>query len=298
MAIAYKAKGRQVSRLRGRMPGLCLWLALPVCAQQAPLPAAPGTVTQGKPTARKASETNVPTLAPAQQGSTAQGSNAKVAAPTPEAPSIPNVPGERLDQVVAIVNGNLVLDSDVDEERRFEQFQPYLAPQGGYTRVRAIERLINRDLILQQATLQPGAEVSDEDVTKQIGELRKEIPACQQFHCETEAGWKRYLAGRGFDEETFVLRWKQRMQVLAFVEARFRSGVNITPAEIKTYYEKTFLPEYARQGTPPPPALETVSARVQGILLQQQVSALLQDWLRSLRAQGGVVVLHPGEEAP
>jgi hypothetical protein len=28
------------------------------------------------------------------------------------------------------------------------------------------------------------------------------------------------------------------------------------------------------------------------------VSNLLTDWLESLRAQGSVVVLHPGEEAP
>jgi len=32
--------------------------------------------------------------------------------------------------------------------------------------------------------------------------------------------------------------------------------------------------------------------------LQQRVSSLLNDWLKSLRAQGSVVVLHPGEGAP
>ena len=304
MTRAYNSMWARTSRLCPSLLGLGLLLAFAArgLAQDAPTPAAPipaasGTVTQGKPSAKKASETNVPTLAPAQQGTTAQGSKATAAAPTPQAPSIPKV-GETLDQVVAIVNGELVLDSDVDEERRFELFQPYLAPTGGYTRDRAIERLINRTLILQQAELQPGAAVSDEEVAKQISELRKQIPACQQFHCETAEGWKRYLAEHGFDEGTFNLRWKQRMQVLAFVEERFRSGVSITPAETKTYYEKTFLPEYAKGGTPPPPTLDAVSTRIQGILLQQQVSALLADWLRSLRAQGGVVVLHPGEEAP
>ena len=211
---------------------------------------------------------------------------------------LPRVQGQRLDQVVAIVNGKLVLDSDVDEERRFEQFQPYLAPAGGYTRDRAIERLINRDLILQQAELQPGQAISDEDVTKQVDQLRTEIPACAKFRCETKAGWINYLADRGFTEDALNLRWKQRMQVLAFIEERFRSGINITPADIKTYYQKTFLPEYARQGTPPPPSLEKTSPRIQELLLQQQVSSLLGDWLRSLRAQGGIVVLHPGEEAP
>ena len=34
------------------------------------------------------------------------------------------------------------------------------------------------------------------------------------------------------------------------------------------------------------------------MLLQQQVGALLDDWLKSLRAQGSVRILTPGEVAP
>ena len=295
-AIAYKARMQDRAGL-GPLAAVCSLVLTGVLASGVSA-LAQTSVPQKAAAAQKASETNLPAAAPAKGGTTAEGSMGKSAAPTPAAPTLPKVQGEMLDQIVAIVNGQLVLDSDVDEERRFEQFQPYLAPTGGYTRDRAIERVINRDLMLQQAELQPGEAIADADVTKQTDELRKQIPACQQFHCETEAGWKRYLAERGFTVEMLNLRWKERMQVLAFIEERFRSGINITPAEIKTYYVKTFLPEYARQGTPPPPSLEKVSPRIQEILLQQQVSALLGDWLRSLRAQGGVVVLHPGEEAP
>jgi hypothetical protein len=57
------------------------------------------------------------------------------------------------------------------------------------------------------------------------------------------------------------------------------------------------LPEYAKQGTKAPP-IDTVSSRIQEVLLEQRVSGLLADWLNSLRAQGSIVVLHTGEEAP
>ena len=33
--------------------------------------------------------------------------------------------GVVLDRVVAVVNGDVILESDVDEERRFEEIQPY-----------------------------------------------------------------------------------------------------------------------------------------------------------------------------
>jgi hypothetical protein len=87
------------------------------------------------------------------------------------------------------------------------------------------------------------------------------------------------------------------MQVLAYIEERFRMGIRVSPEEIEEYYKKTMLPEYAAKHVTPP-ALDTLSARIQEVLLAQRVSSLLDDWLKSLRAQGSVVVLHPGEAAP
>jgi len=42
----------------------------------------------------------------------------------------------------------------------------------------------------------------------------------------------------------------------------------------------------------------SIADRIREILLQQQVDKLLDDWLAALRAQGSVVVMKPGEEAP
>jgi peptidyl-prolyl cis-trans isomerase SurA len=218
--------------------------------------------------------------------------------PKPEAPKMPTVEGTPIDRVVAIVNGDLVLDSDVDEEQRFQVLQPFPTPGNvAFTRDKAIERLINRDLILQQAKLQPDSAVADADVDKELTNLRKNLPACKEKHCETDAGWSSYLASNGFTPDLMRQRWKQRMQVLSFIEDRFRMGINISQADIKEYYEKTFVPEFARQNATAP-KLDAVSERIQEVLLQQRVSTLLNDWLRSLRAQGGVIVLHPGEDAP
>lgn len=217
--------------------------------------------------------------------------------PTPAAPHMPQVHGDETDRVVAIVNGDLVLDSDVDEERRFEAFQPYRTGPS-YSRERTIERLINRELILQQAKLQGGEEeITDADVDKEIAELRRNIPSCVRYQCSTEAGWRKFLADQGFTEQVLHARWKERMEVLEFISDRFRQGIRISEADIKNYYDQTLVPQYRNAGVAPP-KLEAVSVRIQEVLLEQQVSNLLLDWLKSLRAQGQVVVLHPGEAAP
>jgi peptidyl-prolyl cis-trans isomerase SurA len=205
-------------------------------------------------------------------------------------------PGVVLDRLVAVVNGDVILESDVDEERRFEEVQPYRVVTT-YTRDKIIERLIDRALILQQSALEPEDAVPDKDMDAQIATLRKDIPACKQYHCETDDGWKKYLGDHGFTEQEFSARWKLRMELLKFIEVRFRNGIRITDDEIKAYYEKTMLPEYVKRNVTPP-KLETVQTRIEEVLLQQEVGALLQDWLKSLRAQESVRIITPGEVTP
>ena len=231
--------------------------------------------------------------------SAAQKNSVPQTAPEPQvaAPQMPTTQGTELDRVLVIVNGDLILDSDVNEEIRLQAFQPYRNPNADNSRERAIERLINRDLILQQLKLQPEDPITDDDVRKDLDSLRKNIPACKPYDCETQAGWDKFLAANGFTEAALINHWRLRMEVLGFIEERFRMGLKVSPEEIKDYYNKELLPEYSKQKATPP-SLEAISSRIQEVLLQQRVSSLLSDWLKSLRAQGSVVVLHPGEGAP
>ncbi len=202
--------------------------------------------------------------------------------------------GVMLDRLVAVVNSDAVLESDINEERRFAAFQPPASGTSneGFSRERAVERLINRDLILEQARLQPQPPITDEEVDQQLAQLRKDSPKCRAYHCETDAGWAKFVADQGFTMEELRARWRQRMEALRFIEIRFRSGIQISTAEIQDYYDKTLLPEYARQKVRPA-KLSDVSDQIREVLLQQQVSNLLGDWLKSLRAQGSVRVIQP-----
>jgi peptidyl-prolyl cis-trans isomerase SurA len=205
--------------------------------------------------------------------------------------------GVALDRVIAVVNGGVILESDVDEERRLTPFQPFRDTRRDISRDQVIERLINRSLILEQARLQPEDVFTDQQVEEQFTALRKEIPACKAYHCETEAGWKKFVVDQGFTMEELRKRWRERMEVLRFIEIRFRSGIHISDDEIREYYEKTLLPQYASQKAVAP-KLEAISNRIQEILLQQQVSNLLGEWLKSLRAQGTVQTFEQGEATP
>jgi peptidyl-prolyl cis-trans isomerase SurA len=292
---------RGVRTIGGWLLAAGLLLPLRVLGQTpvAPVPTPQAADAQGADTKDAAQDSTL------QLRGTAPGRAKSLSPPTPITlpvlPGLASAKGSELDRVVAIVNGDLILDSDVDQELRLEELEPYGESNNGRSkgtlRTQAIERLINRDLILQQAKLQPGDDITDAAVTKELEALRKNIPACKEYQCATPAGWQKMLASYGFTDAELRKRWEQRMIVLAFIEQRFRMGIKITQPEINAYYTKTLLPQYAERHATPPP-VDSISDRIQEVLLQQRVSHLLNDWLQSLRAQGSIVLLHPGEDAP
>lgn len=210
---------------------------------------------------------------------------------------LPAERGDVVDGIAATINGELILESDIEEEERFTRLYPYGAAEGKSPREQALTRLIDRTLMLQQLAGFPQVPVTDAEIAKEEGDLRKDLPACSHVDCVSDAGWQKFLASDGFTREELRDRLRQRVQVSRFIEQRFRSAVRIEDKQISDFYTNTMLPEYARQHATAPP-LEAVHDRVQEVLLQQQVSALLDEWLKTLRDTGRVRILNHGEEAP
>ncbi len=209
---------------------------------------------------------------------------------------LPAERGDVVDRLVAIVNNDIVLESDLDEEERFSRLYPYRTTSGDTERDQALTRLIDRDLILQQERgAQP--EIPDSAIQQEEANLRKDLPACAAADCASDAGWKKFLEAGGFTESELRDRLRLRAEVLRFIEQRFRNGIRITDAQVKDFYTNTMLPQYSKEHATPP-ALDVLAPRIEELLLQQQVSALLDQWLKTLRESGSVRILKDGEEAP
>ena len=196
-----------------------------------------------------------------------------------------------LDHAIAVVNRHLILASDLDDEIRLSILDPNNATQAELTRQDALEKLISRTLIEQQIRQEdmPAIEPTPDEVTARLGEIRAELPVCQREKCVTEAGWKRFLAGHGLTEQRVEAYLRYRLEILRFIEQRFRQGIQISDQQIASYYQDTLLPQYAPGETAP--SLDEVTPRIQEILLQQQVNVLFDNWLTNLRQQGDVEVL-------
>ena len=200
-----------------------------------------------------------------------------------------------MDRVVATVNNQAILVSDIDEEIRIAVLDPSRGETGILLPAQALDQLISRALILQQMRREDfeSAVPTGEEVDARIKEMRTELPVCAG-RCATDSGWAEFLTAHSLTPERVAVYVRNRIEILRFIEERFRQGIRVPQEDIESYYRKTLLPQFAPGAEIPP--LEKVAQRIEEILLQQRVNALFGDWLRDLRRQGEVEVLDPALE--
>jgi len=211
-------------------------------------------------------------------------------------PQSPAASPQVLDRVVAVVNFRPILWSDVTNEIRFAVLDPEEV-NGTQTPQRALQELISRTLIQQQIREEDATTVlpSDDEVQARLHELRTELPACVRADCASDAGWQAFLAGNGLTPSQVQAYLQLRLEILRFIEIRFRQGIRISPEDTEAYYRDKLVPQYAPGAAVPP--LKAVSARIEEILLEEQVNVMFGQWLDNLRKQGDVEVMDASLES-
>jgi hypothetical protein len=198
-----------------------------------------------------------------------------------------------LDRAVAVVNEHVILSSDLDDEIRLSVLDPNEAGQSGLTQQAALQQLISRALIEQQIRQEDmqAIEPSQQEVNDRLNQLRRQLPVCVRQNCASDAGWKTFLNSHRLTPQRVESYLRYRLEILSFIEQRFRQGIQISQLQIETYYHDKLLPQYAPGESIPP--LDQVAPRIQEILLEQHVNMLFDNWLNNLRQQGDVEVLDP-----
>ena len=188
-----------------------------------------------------------------------------------------------IDRIVATVNGHVILQSDWDDAVRFEAFvegRP-LDQLTDQDRNRALDRLIDQELLREQSQGVDSPQPPADDIKKRVQEIQSQQAAT------TPTGWQAALARYGFDEKQFEARVAHDIAVLRQVEARLRPTVQIDAQSIESYYRDKFLPQLRHAGAQDVP-LAAVSGKIREILTQEKVNQLFSSWLQSLRAESKI----------
>lgn len=200
--------------------------------------------------------------------------------------------GELLDRIVATVNSRPILQSELEDEIRYEAFmsgknQPDLTPAD---RKEALNRLIDQELIKGQARPADTKRVNPADVDAKIQSLKAEYAKKT-----TPDSWAAALLRYGIGEDVVRERVTQELADLLIVDARLRPAIQIDPQEIKTYYEQKLLPVL-------PPgqhtSLRDATPQIRELLVQEHINQQLEPWLQSLRGQADIHYIDSSEVPP
>lgn len=198
-----------------------------------------------------------------------------------------------VDRMVAVVNKRVILESELDQATRVE-FLMQAKPIKSLTsadRTAVMERLIDRSLLDQQIVNPAMLDPAPEELKSKIEELRQGIPGAT-----TNENWKTILAGYGLAQQDVEEQLTSQFRILRFIDLRFRGLVRIDKKEIAAYYQDRFLPEVHKRNASEP-QLSEVSDKIEQILAEQRIDELLNNWLKTLRAQAHIERMLPATAA-
>ncbi len=192
-----------------------------------------------------------------------------------------------VDRIIATVNGKPVLQSELEDEIRFEALQEArpLTAVTAAERNAAFQRLIERQLLLQQMQdlyMPTAAEIAH----------REEDIRVLYASAKSNAAWKSVLASYGFTQKELDDLISSQLQTLRFVEMRLRPTVRVQRSEIVAYYNDKLVPQVKRMGAEPDP-LSAVADKIEELLTQQKIDKMFSTWMQNLRSQSEIHIMDP-----
>ena len=193
----------------------------------------------------------------------------------------PAQPSNVIDRILAVVSGGLILQSDVTAALRL---QLVAVPAQGDRIQGALDRLIERRLMLVEVDRYGPPEPSRAEVDAAVGEIDKRIASGVQLDA--------ILRETGFTVDQLRLYVRDDLRIRAYLQQRFGTALTAGEEDILAYY-RTHSLDFTRDGVVRPFAEVREEAR-QGLLGERR-AGLVREWLASLRRRTEVSVLYlPG----
>jgi peptidyl-prolyl cis-trans isomerase SurA len=201
--------------------------------------------------------------------------------------------GEVLDRIVASVNGHIILQSDLDEELRYENLMSgheQQTPKAG-DRKAALDRLVDRELLSEQASTAEFAQTTTDEIDKQLEQVKSD------YVQSGKTSWSDALSRHSFTETQIRDRIALELNQLKMIDARLRPSVQIDQAAVEDYYKRQFLPELQRSGAQPV-GMQEAAPKIRELLTQEKISAALASWLETLHSQAQVRIFDANPPQP
>ncbi|HEX9943050.1 MAG TPA: hypothetical protein VGG03_13610 [Thermoanaerobaculia bacterium] len=185
------------------------------------------------------------------------------------------------DRVLAVVDEDPILASDLDRVVKLGLERPRPGEAGAQFRRRVLDALIEQRLQFHDIDRFGFEQVPVDEIEKKVAEIRSRFPS--------EAAFQKALAEVGLDRKKLGQLVARQLLVLTYVDERLGPRIFVSLDEINRYYRNVLVPEMQRRGQAAPP-VEDVREDIREVLKQQKLTEEMEKWTQELRDQADVVI--------
>ena len=179
---------------------------------------------------------------------------------------------ETVDRIVARVENDIILWSDVRALSRYQQFLDGKSE----TDAQILERLIDQWVVRTEADVSRFPRPSDAEIERGLERLRKSFTSAEEYEARKKQN--------GLSDAEIRDMVAAQAYLSNYLDSRFRPGVQIDPKTIDDFYEKSVVPRAKARGQEPPP-LDEARDLIQEALVQRGINDQADQWLIESKAR-------------
>jgi peptidyl-prolyl cis-trans isomerase SurA len=185
---------------------------------------------------------------------------------------------EVADRIVARVETEIILLSDVRQLSRYQVFLDGKAQNDGDI----LNRLIDQWIVRNEATVARFPKPSDDDVNRSIERLKRSFASPEEFQVRQK--------NSGITDEEIRQFVGAQLYLSNYLDSRFRPAIQIDEKAIEEFYNSRVVPRAESRGQTPP-TMDTARDFIQEALVQQAINEQADRWLKESRTRVRVEIM-------
>jgi parvulin-like peptidyl-prolyl isomerase len=196
------------------------------------------------------------------------------------ASAVPQQQGRVVDRIVARVEGDVILLSQVRELAAFQRLVDGRAESDD----RLLSELVEQWIVQAEANTSHFPQPSGSEVDREMARLSGRFTTPEAYTAKLrELGLSATAVRRMLTQQIFLTR---------YLDYKFRPSVQIEPSQVHTYYQKELLPELAKKHQPVPPET-AVEAQIRELLIQREITNRTAKWLDETKGRLRIEIMPP-----
>ena len=177
---------------------------------------------------------------------------------------------EVVDRIVARVESDVILLSDVRALGRYQQFLDGKSESDD----QILDRLIDQWIVRTEADASHSPRPSEADIDRGQSRVRNSFATNQEYQARMKQA--------GLSEQDLQAMVASQLYLSNYLDSRFRAAVRIDPKQVEDFYETSLVPRAKARGQEPP-TLDAARDSIQEALIQNGINQQAEQWLKESR---------------